>query len=93
MKQKIEINLVFGYLMFHIFFVHWNYYETDEHTFIENCVMNFSHTSSLHWVSGVDLSHIWLDRSSLLLEWLSLAQGLILSLLGPSCKAIYKTYG
>lgn len=69
------------------------YSEIDELTFIENCLMSFSQTSSLHWVSAVDFSHIWLDRSSFLLEWLSIEWGLILSLLGPSWKAIYKTHG
>lgn len=86
---------VFGCIMFYIILVHWNYMysEIDELTFIENCLMSFSQTSSLHWVSAVDFSHIWLDRSSFLLEWLSIEWGLILSLLGPSWKAIYKTHG
>ena len=39
---------------------------TDELTFIENSVINFSHTLSLHCASGVDFSHIWLARSALL---------------------------
>lgn len=67
-------------------------YKINELTFIENCVINFSQTVSLHWVSGIDFSHIWLTWSALPSVELPSVGDLLASWLWLPWQAIYKTY-